>query len=75
MFGILMWLGRLLPIALVLALAGSFAKQEPSSVDAVGLPVHRIQFAGLVVAVVLIVALPMYLPYLMVGPFAEGVGR
>jgi K+-transporting ATPase ATPase A chain len=75
MFGVLMWLGRLLPIALVLALAGSFAKQEPSSFDAVGLPVHRIQFAGLVVAVVVIVALPMYLPYLMAGPFAEGVGR
>jgi K+-transporting ATPase ATPase A chain len=73
MFGITIWLGRLLPIALVLALAGSFAKQVPASTPAIELPVHRPQFVGLLVATIFIVALPMYVPYLMVGPLAEGI--
>ncbi|QAY68836.1 potassium-transporting ATPase subunit KdpA [Xylanimonas protaetiae] len=72
---VLILLGRFLPIALALALAGSFARQEPTTSASVELPVHRPQFAGLLVAVVLFVALPMFLPYLMLGPLAEGVGR
>lgn len=74
--GILILLGRFLPIAVVLALAGSFARQEPTTTTATTeLPVHRPQFVGLLVALVLFVALPMFLPYLMLGPLAEGVGR
>jgi K+-transporting ATPase ATPase A chain len=72
--GIVILLGRFLPIALALALAGSFAGQEPAPAS-MELPVHKPQFLGLIVGIVLFVALPMFLPYLMLGPLAEGVGR
>jgi K+-transporting ATPase ATPase A chain len=70
--GILIFLGRFLPIAIALALAGSFARQEPATSTTTELPVHRPVFVGLLVAIVLFVALPMFLPYLMLGPLAVG---
>jgi K+-transporting ATPase ATPase A chain len=73
MLGTIILLGRFIPIALVLALAGSFAKQDRASGGAAELPLHRPQFVGLLVGIILIVALPMFFPYLMVGPLAEGL--
>ncbi len=73
-FGFMLLLGRFVPIALVLALAGSFADQRRARVRAVDLPVERPQFAALLVSFVLVIALPMFLPYLMLGPLAEGLG-
>ena len=72
--GVIILLGRFVPIALVLALAGSFAEQDRVRTMAVELPVHRPQFVLLLIGVSLVIALPMFLPYLMVGPLAEGLG-
>lgn len=74
MLGVIILLGRLLPIALVLALAGSFAEQDRAPARGLELPVHRPQFAVLLIGVILVIALPMFLPYLMVGPLAQGLG-
>lgn len=72
--GVIILLGRFVPIALVLALAGSFAEQDRVRTMAVELPVHRPQFVLLLIGVILVIALPMFLPYLMVGPLAEVLG-
>jgi K+-transporting ATPase ATPase A chain len=71
--GIIILLGRFIPITLVLALAGSFAGQDRAGTKAVELPTHRPQFVFMLVAVMLVIALPMFLPYLMLGPLAEGL--
>jgi K+-transporting ATPase ATPase A chain len=71
--GIIILLGRFIPITLVLALAGSFAGQDRAGTKAVELPTHRPQFVFMLVAVILVIALPMFLPYLMLGPLAEGL--
>jgi K+-transporting ATPase ATPase A chain len=74
--GVLILLGRLAPIALVLCLAGSFARQERGAhMSRRRLPVDGPQFIGFVVALVLFISIPMFLPYLMAGPLAEGIGR
>jgi potassium-transporting ATPase potassium-binding subunit len=71
--GIAMLVGRLLPIVLVLALAGSLARQRPVPVSAGTLPTHRPQFVGLLVGVILIVVSLTYFPALALGPLAEGI--
>ncbi len=73
-FGVIILLGRLIPITLVLALAGSFAEQDRKRLKALELPVHGAQFALLLGGVILVLALPMFLPYLMLGPLAEALG-
>ncbi|MCL2344673.1 MAG: potassium-transporting ATPase subunit KdpA [Desulfobulbus sp.] len=73
--GILILAGRLLPIALTLCLAGAFARQDRSAPGTVRLPVDGLQFIGFVVVIVLFIAIPMFLPYLMAGPLAEGLAR
>jgi len=71
--GVAMVLGRFVPIVLVLALAGSLARQSvtPSTVGT--LPTHRPQFVGLLVGVALIVTALTYFPVLALGPLAEGL--
>jgi len=71
--GVIILLGRFTPIALVLALAGSFAEQDRVRTMGRELPVHRPQFVWLLIGVILVIALPMFLPYLMIGPLAEGL--
>ena len=71
--GIAMLVGRLLPIALVLGLAGSLARQGVRPDDSGTLPTHRPQFVTMLVAVVLLVAGLTYLPVLALGPIAEGL--
>ncbi|WP_024795452.1 potassium-transporting ATPase subunit KdpA [Tomitella biformata] len=68
-----MLLGRLLPIALVLALAGSLAKQGKVPVTAGTLPTHTPLFAGLVVGVILLITGLTYFPTLALGPIAEAL--
>jgi K+-transporting ATPase ATPase A chain len=68
-----MFLGRLLPIAFVLALAGSLAQQGHAPAGAGTLPTHRPQFVALTVGVVLIVAGLTFVPALALGPLAEGL--
>ncbi|QYM75967.1 potassium-transporting ATPase subunit KdpA [Leucobacter luti] len=69
--GIVILLGRFIPIVLVLALAGSLSLQGKAE-STLELPLHRPQFVGLLVALIVFIAVPMFVPYLLVGPFAEG---
>jgi K+-transporting ATPase ATPase A chain len=71
--GFAMLIGRLLPIAMVLGLAGSLARQGVRPADSGTLPTHRPQFVTMLVAVVLLVAGLTYLPVLALGPIAEGL--
>ena len=71
--GVVMVLGRFIPIVLVLALAGSLAKQDKIPTTVGTLPTHRPMFIGLLIGVVLIVAALTYFPVLALGPLAEGL--
>ncbi|MGY4712451.1 potassium-transporting ATPase subunit KdpA [Mycolicibacterium sp. CBM1] len=71
--GLTMVLGRFLPIILVLALAGSFARQGHTPESIGTLPTHRPQFVGMVAGVTLILVALTFLPVLALGPLAEGI--
>ena len=71
--GLAMLLGRFLPIVVVLALAGSFARQGTTPESIGTLPTHRPQFVGLVAGVTLILVALTFLPALALGPLAEGI--
>ncbi|WAC92684.1 potassium-transporting ATPase subunit KdpA [Mycobacterium sp. Aquia_213] len=71
--GLAMVFGRFLPIVLVLALAGSLAKQGTTPESAGTLPTHRPQFVGMVAGVTLILVALTFLPMLALGPLAEGI--
>ena len=71
--GAAMWLGRYLPIVFVLALAGSFASQEPRPAGSGLLATHRPQFILLTAGTVLVVSALTYFPVLALGPLAEGL--
>jgi len=71
--GLAMMLGRLLPIVLVLGLAGSLAAQKPVPESAGTLPTHRPLFIGMVTGVLLILVALTFLPALALGPLAEGL--
>ncbi|QAY59643.1 potassium-transporting ATPase subunit KdpA [Microbacterium protaetiae] len=72
--GIIILLGRFIPITLVLALAGTFAVQERALTTVGELPLRHPQFVAFLIAVIALMALPMFVPYLLVGPLAEGLG-
>ncbi|QKG20334.1 potassium-transporting ATPase subunit KdpA [Actinomadura verrucosospora] len=71
--GLAMLLGRFLPIVLVLALAGSLARQTPVPASAGTLPTHRPQFVGMVAGVTLVLVALTFFPALALGPLAEGI--
>ncbi len=71
--GLAMVFGRFLPIVLVLALAGSLARQGQTPESAGTLPTHRPQFVGMVAGVTLILVALTFLPMLALGPLAEGI--
>lgn len=71
--GLAMAFGRFLPIILVLALAGSLARQGQTPESIGTLPTHRPQFVGMVVGVTLILVALTFLPMLALGPLAEGI--
>ena len=71
--GVAMLLGRFVPIVLVLALAGSLAKQDVVPTTAGTLPTYTPQFAGLLGGVAVIVTALTYFPVLTLGPLAEGL--
>ena len=68
-----MLLGRFLPIVLVLALAGSLARQQQVPATAGTLPTHGPLFVGMLIGVVVIVAGLTFFPVLALGPLAEGL--
>lgn len=71
--GVVMFLGRFLPIVFVLALAGSLAAQDKVPATTGTLPTHRPLFVMFVIGVVVIVAALTYFPVLALGPLAEGL--
>lgn len=71
--GLAMVFGRFLPIILVLALAGSLARQGTTPESLGTLPTHRPQFVGLVVGVTIILVALTFLPALALGPLAKGI--
>jgi len=73
--GLAMLAGRFAPIAAVLAMAGSLAAKKRTPPGPGTLPTHSPFFAGLLVAVVLLVGALTFLPALAVGPLAEHLGR
>ncbi|QCQ17913.1 potassium-transporting ATPase subunit KdpA [Microbacterium sp. RG1] len=71
--GVVMLLGRFIPIVLVLALAGSLGAQERIPGTSGTLPTHRPQFVGLLVVVSVLITALTYFPVLTLGPLAEGL--
>jgi potassium-transporting ATPase potassium-binding subunit len=71
--GLAMVIARFLPMILVLALAGSLARQGHTPDSPGTLPTHRPQFVGLVAAVTVILCALTFLPALALGPLAEGI--
>jgi K+-transporting ATPase ATPase A chain len=72
--GLAMLLGRLLPIVLVLLLAGSLARQGTVPVTAGTLPTHTPLFVGMLVGVIVVMTGLTYFPALALGPIAEALG-
>ncbi len=68
-----MLLGRFVPIAAMLALAGGLAGQQRRPVTAGTMPTHTASFAGLLIAVILILAGLTYFPSLALGSIAEAL--
>jgi potassium-transporting ATPase potassium-binding subunit len=71
--GLCMLFGRFLPIILVLALAGSLARQKPVPASSGTFPTHKPLFVGMVVGVTLVLVALTFLPVLALGPLAEGL--
>ncbi|MBA4609597.1 potassium-transporting ATPase subunit KdpA [Aeromicrobium sp. Marseille-Q0843] len=71
--GLAMLIGRVLPIVLVLMLAGSLAQQAKVPVTAGTLPTHRPLFVGMLVGVIVIMTALTYFPALALGPIAEAL--
>jgi K+-transporting ATPase ATPase A chain len=71
--GLAMLLGRFLPLVLVLALAGSLARQKPTPHSEGTLPTHQPLFVGMVVGVTVVLIALTFLPALALGPIAEGL--
>lgn len=71
--GIAMALGRFVPICLVLALAGSLAKQGKVPESAGTMPTHGPLFTVLLVGIAFVVTGLTYLPALALAPIAEGL--
>jgi K+-transporting ATPase ATPase A chain len=71
--GLAMLLGRFLPIVLVLALAGSLARQKITPESAGTLPTHQPLFVAMVIGVTVVLVALTFLPALALGPLAEGL--
>jgi K+-transporting ATPase ATPase A chain len=71
--GLVMGIGRYLPMIFVLGLAGSLAGQQPVPETAGTLPTHRPQFVGMLTGVTLIIVALTYFPAIALGPLAEGL--
>lgn len=68
-----MFLGRFVPIVLVLAIAGALGAQKRRPVTAGTMPTHGGVFTGLLVGVIVIVAGLTFFPSLALGPIAEAL--
>ena len=75
MMDVAMLIGRFLPIALVLALAGSLAMQSKIPASAGTVPTHGPLFGSLLLGVTVVLTALSYFPALALGPLAEGLIR
>ena len=73
LLGLLMLLGRFLPMVFVLALAGRFASQKRLAAGAGTLPTHSPLFVTLLSGVALVVVGLTYVPVLALGPIVESL--
>ena len=73
LLGVAMLVGRFVPIALVLALAGRFASARHTPQTAGTLPTHTPLFVGLLVTVTLVVVGLTFVPVLSLGPVVESL--
>jgi K+-transporting ATPase ATPase A chain len=73
LLGLAMLVGRFVPIALVLALAGRFASQPTVPASSGTLPTHKPLFVGLVGAVAVVVVGLTFIPALSLGPVVESL--
>jgi K+-transporting ATPase ATPase A chain len=73
LLGLAMLIGRFVPIALVLALAGRLASQPATPASRGTLPTHRPLFVGLVAAVAIVVVGLTFVPALSLGPVVESL--
>ncbi|GAA4744247.1 potassium-transporting ATPase subunit KdpA [Nocardioides endophyticus] len=73
LLGLLMLLGRFLPMIFVLALAGRFASQKRLPLGAGTLPTHSPLFVTLLSGVALVVVGLTYVPVLALGPIVESL--
>jgi K+-transporting ATPase ATPase A chain len=73
LLGLLMLLGRFLPMIFVLALAGRFASQKRLPPGAGTLPTHSPLFVTLLSGVALVVVGLTYVPVLALGPIVESL--
>ncbi len=71
--GIVMALGRFIPMLLVLGLAGSIAKQGVVPESKGTLSTRNPLFVGLLITVAVVVVALTYIPALALGPLAEGL--
>jgi K+-transporting ATPase A subunit len=69
--GLVMLLGRFVPMVFVLGLAGSFAQQKPVPESAGTLRAYQPLFVVMLVGVTLILVGLTYLPALALGPLAD----
>jgi K+-transporting ATPase ATPase A chain len=72
--GLVILLGRFLPIIAPLALAGSLAAKKPTKVTAMTLRTDTLTFGLLLLGVVLLVGALLFLPAAVLGPVAEDFG-
>ncbi|MFF5564085.1 potassium-transporting ATPase subunit KdpA [Streptomyces sp. NPDC012623] len=71
--GVVMLVGRFVPMVFVLALAGSLAGQRPVPESLGTLRTDKPLFSGVLVGTIMIVAGLTYFPALALGPLAEGL--
>ena len=69
--GIVMLFARFLPMAAVVAIAGNLAGKKKLAVTEGTLPTDNMMFAGLLIAIVLLVGALSFFPALSLGPIAE----
>lgn len=69
--GVIMWLGRFIPIICVLALAGSLAVKKKTPVTLGTLPTHVPLFVTMLISVIMLFAALTFIPALVLGPIAE----
>jgi K+-transporting ATPase ATPase A chain len=73
LLAVVMLLGRYAPMVFVLGLAGSLARQRPTSADPGALRTTQPAFVMLVLGVAVILVFLTFLPALALGPLAEGL--